>query len=475
MKTIFDESWKGWIKTNVNDGQDKNGIFKILLDEGYEYQAICREMNYQPSISPDQLVNPFGDKKKTQATSNKGIVIDRSKLFIPNAKKLESAQLELYTLDDFLDQDECEKLIVRIKSNLKASTLSSYEADQSYRTSRTCNLAKINDEFVRGIHSRICRIVGIDPAYSEEIQGQYYEVGQEFKAHTDYFEPHEMKTHASKMGQRTYTFMIYLNEVEKGGATDFIHVKESFTPKTGMAVIWSSLNSDGTPNGDSMHQARPVEKGYKAVITCWFRSSAGVNNAPAMFTKEKNEYIPNYTRAGFLKTQLPNNLFVKITQFYQENKLSSKDEHVDGDFIYNKVRGNKSSVLIDLSDALRKEIHDVMKPKMEKWCTKSLEPTYVYGIREYKNKAILKTHRDRFDTHIISAIINVDQKVNQDWPLVIEDNDYRTHHVILKPGDVVFYEGGRLKHGRPYAFDGDSFANIFCHFKPENYIPINLA
>ena len=115
-----------------------------------------------------------------------------------------------------------------------------------------------------------------------------------------------------------------------------------------------------------------------------------------------------------------------------------------------------------------------MKPMLEAWCNKELAPTYVYGIREYQDKAVLKSHRDRIETHVISVIINVDQEVNEDWPLVIEDNYYRTHHIILKPGDVVFYEGARLRHGRPVAFNGKSFANIFCHFVPTDFKTIRF-
>ena len=29
MKTEFDNDWKNWIKTNVDNGQDKNGIDTI--------------------------------------------------------------------------------------------------------------------------------------------------------------------------------------------------------------------------------------------------------------------------------------------------------------------------------------------------------------------------------------------------------------------------------------------------------------
>jgi prolyl 4-hydroxylase len=38
---------------------------------------------------------------------------------------------------------------------------------------------------------------------------------------------------------------------------------------------------------------------------------------------------------------------------------------------------------------------------------------------------------------------------------------------------ILFDEGGRLKHERPQALDGNSFANIFCHFKPLSYVPNN--
>jgi prolyl 4-hydroxylase len=63
----------------------------------------------------------------------------------------------------------------------------------------------------------------------------------------------------------------------------------------------------------------------------------------------------------------------------------------------------------------------------------------------------------------------VAQQLNRDWPLCIEDNSYRQHWLLLKPGDMVFYEGGRLLHGRPEPLDGQAYANIFCHFKPVTY------
>ena len=95
-------------------------------------------------------------------------------------------------------------------------------------------------------------------------------------------------------------------------------------------------------------------------------------------------------------------------------------------------------------------------------------PTFVYGIRVYKKGSVLIPHRDKLKTHIISAIINVDQEIDEEWPLIIEDNYYRKHHVFLNPGEVIFYESARLDHGRPFPLKGNKFANIFCHFMPVN-------
>ena len=474
MKKTFTQDWKDWIATNVNSGQNKDGIFKILLDEGYDSAAIAKEMNYYPFIPFDQLVNPLQAAAQQQAQNN-GMKVDPCQLFIPNAKKLPSDKLELYTVNDFLNMQECEKIIDLISTKLRPSDISGDQADSSFRTSRTCDLGTLNDEFMEGIDRRICQLIGIDPSYSEVVQGQYYEVGQQFKAHTDYFEQNEIAEYGGKMGQRTYTIMIYLNDVELGGETAFVNVDKEFKPEQGMAVIWNSLNSDGSTNGDSMHRAKPIIKGYKAVITKWFRSNSSLPSSVPMWTKEKNELVPNYTKLGFKKSTLPAPLFKKVNDFYHRNKAQKQDEHVPGDFIVTSDRKGKSSVLINLTESLRAEIHDCMKPMLEQWCGKDLLPTYVYGIREYQNKAVLKSHRDRIETHIISVIINVDQEVKEEWPLVIEDNYYRTHRVMLKPGEVVFYESARLKHGRPIALNGKSFANVFCHFVPTDYQPMFVA
>ncbi|GAC20168.1 prolyl hydroxylase family protein [Paraglaciecola arctica] len=472
MKTVFDESWQQWIRTNVDAGQDKDGIFKILLDEGYDYQAIKQQMNYEPSIPVVLLQNPFKiAEQKTRQQRIQSQNQSLSKLFIPGAKSFGTADIELYSVEDFLLPQECQALIELIEQAKQPSTITSENPDQQFRTSSTCHLGNMQDPVIRKIDLQICQYLGIDPSYSEVIQGQHYQLGQQFKPHTDYFEPYELAHYGGIQGQRTYTFMIYLNEVEQGGDTVFPELAIGFKAKKGMAVIWNNINPDGSVNYQTLHQGMPVQKGEKLIITKWFRQHSLEQSSGPMLCKEINEYVPAYNKVGFVKERLPDWLFKQIVEFYKLNKALQVDEHIPGDFVYNINQGQKSSSLIELPEHLRETLHDTLKPMMEAWCGKTLEPTFVYGIRVYKNQAMLKLHRDRYQTHIISAIINVAQDVNQDWPLLIDDNYYRQHQVNLQPGEMLFYESARLKHGRPLPLDGRCYANIFCHFKPLDYQP----
>jgi prolyl 4-hydroxylase len=473
----FTEDWIGWIDHNVSTGCDKNGIFKILLDEGFTHQQIKKQMNFEPLGNAATIINPLRAQQEAQRNAaqnvNNAVNNKNQDIFFHNARKLDTNLVDLHVIDNFLNKEECDKIVKLIEKMKRPSLMVNHESkDSSFRTSSTCDLGELNDPFIAEIDQRICKMIGIDPSYSEPLQGQFYDVGQEFKAHTDYFEADETAHMANGRGQRTFTFFINLNDVEEGGTTYFPHLDYDHQPVMGSAIIWNNLLANGQGNHNALHQGCPIIKGTKAIITKWFRTGG---RGP-MLTKTPNEKVPNYTEVGFEKSRLPDDLFKKLTDFYQTNHDQHVEEFVDGDFINGKhLNGKKAkrapSSLLDLTAELKKEVHDYMKPVLEEWADSELEPTYVYGIRTYHDTAKLKTHRDRLNTHIISCIINIHQDVVEDWPLQIEDNYYRKHSVILAPGEIVFYESARLDHGREIALKGKAFANIFCHFKPVGYVP----
>ena len=199
------------------------------------------------------------------------MVID-SMMSAGGVQRVPSPKLHLFIKRDFLSGAECAGLIDRIRADRRPSTLANYNGDEAFRTSQTCDLDS-NDPVVRAVEDRITAFAKLDPAYGEPMQGQHYEVGQEFKAHTDYFEPTgvDFEKYTSVAGQRTWTVMIYLNEPEAGGATRFKAIDKMVQPETGKLLAWNNRRPDGSCNPSTIHHAMKVRAGEKYVITKWFR------------------------------------------------------------------------------------------------------------------------------------------------------------------------------------------------------------
>jgi prolyl 4-hydroxylase len=183
-----------------------------------------------------------------------------------------SAKIELFQCRDFLSAELCEELIALIDAGRRPSTIADDNGDSYFRTSETCDLSA-SEPAVQRLEAMLLELNGIDPAHGEPVQGQRYAVGQEFKAHTDYFAPDGLDFHkfCSVAGQRTWTFMIYLNEVVAGGATRFKTVGKTFQPEAGKLLCWNNRRPDGSVNPNTLHHGMIVRKGVKYVITKWYR------------------------------------------------------------------------------------------------------------------------------------------------------------------------------------------------------------
>lgn len=190
----------------------------------------------------------------------------------PGVQHFPHRSLTLFQQRSFLSAADCAQLIALIDTTRRPSTIADANGDHAFRTSETCDLDG-NDAYVAAIDTRIAHYLGIDPAYGEPIQGQRYAVGQEFKAHTDYFEPNGPDFHkfCAIAGNRTWTAMIYLNTPDAGGATRFTRVGKTIHPQTGKMLIWNNRKADGSPNPDTLHHGMKVRSGTKYVITKWFR------------------------------------------------------------------------------------------------------------------------------------------------------------------------------------------------------------
>jgi prolyl 4-hydroxylase len=199
------------------------------------------------------------------------IVRDKIMAF-PDAFRMPARDVELYMIRDFLSAEICAGLIALIDADRAPSPVIADKPIPSYRTSETCYLDAA-DPIALAVEARLGPLTGIDPVQGELLQGQRYAIGQEFKAHHDFFDTDQLywRDLAVAGGQRTWTAMAFLNEPKNGGRTHFPTAGITVSPRAGNLLIWNNLDEYGLPNQASLHQGMPVLSGVKYVVTKWYR------------------------------------------------------------------------------------------------------------------------------------------------------------------------------------------------------------
>ncbi|MEM7561562.1 MAG: GlcNAc-transferase family protein [Pseudomonadota bacterium] len=234
------------------------------------------------------------------------------------------------------------------------------------------------------------------------------------------------------------------------------------------AWIWNSIHQ-GRTKSDMLNEL--VGRGFdREVAAMELGLAAPVPAQAEPGPPESTPSVIRYTETGIKHITMPRGLFERLQAFYESHIDTTNNEHIP-DFITNRSDDQVPSELIELPRYIKIAISHQLKPIMERWSALALESTAVYGIRRYHRGTQLKVHIDRSKTHIISGILNIAQSVDRDWPLVIDDHQGQTHHVVMQPGDLILYEGATLRHGRPLPLEGDYFCNVFVHFKPASENP----
>ena len=293
----MNDEWLQWTRHNLERGCNPDEVRQILRNNGFPDAEIAAAMERPKDTffgrlkeswrrrlqkAKEQLDRVEAERSGETPEPKSRIAqpgFDYKKMAQPRiarnsaARRVESDRIQLYVLDNFLSPQECDTVIAEINRNLRPSTITTGKDYSGFRTSTTCDLGLQQSKYIEKVDKKISRLLGIRLSWSEVMQGQKYEVGQEFKAHTDYFEPNtkEFEQFASDLGQRTWTFMVYLNDTPEGGQTRFNALDLEFQPKAGQALIWNNLYQTGEPNPDTIHHGMPVLEGQKLIITKWFR------------------------------------------------------------------------------------------------------------------------------------------------------------------------------------------------------------
>ena len=184
----------------------------------------------------------------------------------------------IYVVDDFISEDECQEFINCSKDKLQPATVVGLKEELKLkdRTNEFAWLEHHANESIHEVSKRLSILVQMPIRNAEMFQVVHYESGTEYKPHFDSFDQSTElgKKYWEPGGQRMITALIYLNDVEDGGATYFPELNISINPKKGNVLVFHNTISETTNiNPRSLHAGIPVTSGEKWAANLWFREN----------------------------------------------------------------------------------------------------------------------------------------------------------------------------------------------------------
>lgn len=172
----------------------------------------------------------------------------------------------IVVLGNVLSEEECDELISLSKDRMQRSKLRD-SLETELRTSSSMFFQEGENELITCVEKRVSQIMNVPYEHGEGLQILNYQIGQEYKAHFDFF------SSSSKPAKnpRISTLVMYLNDVEEGGETYFPKLNFSVSPQKGMAVYFEYFYDDQTLNELTLHGGAPIIKGDKWAATQWMR------------------------------------------------------------------------------------------------------------------------------------------------------------------------------------------------------------
>lgn len=180
---------------------------------------------------------------------------------------------------DFLSAPVCRWLIERARPLLSRALV--YEAlakETTVHPTRTNDAALFNlldTDFVCVLmQRRMCACLGAPFSHLEPAAVLHYAEGRQITEHFDFVDPNvpDYEQEIAQKGQRSVTFLVYLNEDYGGGETEFTRLGISHKGSTGEGLFFSNALADGSSDVRTMHAGRPTTHGQKWIVSQFVRN-----------------------------------------------------------------------------------------------------------------------------------------------------------------------------------------------------------
>nr|XP_057922071.1 prolyl 4-hydroxylase subunit alpha-1-like isoform X2 [Doryrhamphus excisus] len=184
---------------------------------------------------------------------------------------------------DIVTDEEMDKLKELAKPRLRRSLVVDSRSGCSHEASAW--LGQHEHPVVDLMAQRIGDVTGLDVSTAEQLQVANYGVGGQYEPHYDFNREDEPDSFAELgTGNRIATWLLYMSDVQAGGATVFTDAGAAVWPKKqtvylmkcprclghkGSAVFWYNLHPSGDGDYRTRHAACPVLVGSKWVANVW--------------------------------------------------------------------------------------------------------------------------------------------------------------------------------------------------------------
>ena len=258
--------WQQWLLENLARQVPPESLAKVLAENGMSdaCQALANDFKLVPQAA---LPRPFVD-------------VSHNRLTLPDASPqviFACDSPEVVVLDNFITAEECAQLIALAEGKVEDATVVDPATGEFVkhqdRTSMNAVFARAEHPLVAKLEARIAAAIHWPAENGEGMQVLRYRSGGEYKAHFDYFDTQSEggRKNMQTGGQRVGTFLMYLCDVEAGGATRFPALNFEIRPKKGMALFFANTLPNGEGNPLTLHAGVPVISGVKYLASKWLR------------------------------------------------------------------------------------------------------------------------------------------------------------------------------------------------------------
>ena len=196
-------------------------------------------------------------------------------------------------IDNFFDKETADHIFDLTQNAFERARVikRAVAKEDDSRTNQQSVINQWADPIATALFEKISGVVRLPPENAEPGKVLYYRKEERFTAHRDGFSL--AQGHVDQWmsgGQRLFTTLAYLNDVESGGETEFPALKISVKPKLGRLLVFANtVPGTNEVHPHSLHAGNSTGDGIeKKVLATWWREN--MYHVPRTYPEEDGVY-----------------------------------------------------------------------------------------------------------------------------------------------------------------------------------------